>query len=165
MSDIRKALRQAGLVSDKNIRQAKHKDRVHRKEVGSAGLAAEREAKEAAHRAEQARRKQADTALEEKRREQQEIAGQQTRLESLLRTRDISAQEAGPRRFYFELADGRISFVDVSVALVRRLAQGDVAIVDGDGILDRQFALITGKTAHELEALDPSRIIHWNVRR
>ena len=46
MSDMREAMRKAGLVTDKQVRQAKHKDRVHRKEVGPDGLKRERRERE-----------------------------------------------------------------------------------------------------------------------
>ncbi|MBM3318243.1 MAG: hypothetical protein FJY75_10385, partial [Candidatus Eisenbacteria bacterium] len=47
MADLRKALKDAGVVSEKELRQARHADRVRRKELGEEGLEAQREHREA----------------------------------------------------------------------------------------------------------------------
>jgi uncharacterized protein YaiL (DUF2058 family) len=164
MSDLRDAMKKAGVVSEKQVRQAKHGDRVHHKEVGAQGLAAEREQRDAAFAAEQERRGREDAEREKARQAQQEAQGQPGRLPQLVRANDLALQEAGPRRFYFALPSAEVAFVDVSDALARRLAQGDVAIVDGAGILERDFGLVTGKIAREIEGIDRSRILLWNAR-
>lgn len=164
MSDLRDAMKKAGVVSEKQVRQARHGDRVHRKEVGADGLAAEREQREAAFATEQARRRSEDAEMEKARRERQASAAPPLHLAQLVRANDLSVQEAGPRRFYFALPSAEVAFVDVSDALARRLSQGDVAIVDGAGILERDFGLVTGKIAREIEAIERSRILLWNAR-
>jgi len=164
MSDLRDAMKKAGVVSEKQVRQAQHGDRVHRKEAGAEGLAAERGQRDTAYAAEQARHRRADAEREKGLRAQRETEGQRGRLGQLVRANDLSAQEAGPRRFYFALPSAEVAFVDVSEALARRLSQGDVAIVDGAGILERDFGLVSGKVAREIEGLDRSRILLWNAR-
>jgi uncharacterized protein YaiL (DUF2058 family) len=164
MGDLRDAMKKAGVVSDKQVRQAKHGDRVHRKAAGAEGLAAEREQRDAAFAAEQARHRREDAEREQERQAQQEAAGVRGRLEQLVRANDLTAQESGPRRFYFALPSAEVAFVDVSDALARRLAQGDVAILDGRGLLDRDFGLVPGKIAREIEGIDRARILLWNAR-
>ena len=164
MSDLRDAMKKAGVVSEKQVRQAKHGDRVHHTEVGAKGVAAEREQRDAAFAAEQARHRREDAERETALRAQQETEGQHGRLKQLVRANDLSVQEAGPRRFYFALPSAEVAFVDVSDAMARRLAQGDVAIVDGAGLLERDFGLVTGKIAREIEGIDRSRILIWNAR-
>jgi hypothetical protein len=164
MTDMRDALRKAGAVNEKQLRQAKHGDRVHRKEAGVDGLAAEREQREAAFEAEQARQRREDAEREKAARARQEAEIRFGRLGQLVRAHDLSAQEAGPHRFYFVLPSAEVAFVDVSDALARRLTQGDVAIVDGAGVLERDFGLVPGKIAIEIGGIDRSRILLWNAR-
>jgi uncharacterized protein YaiL (DUF2058 family) len=164
MSDMRKALKQAGVVSDKQARQAAHADRVHRKELGEEGLAAERERRDETLREEQAQAKRAAAEREREVHAQKGAESRRLRMAQLVRAHDLGAQEAGPHRFYFALADGEIAFVDVSDSLARRLTQGDAAIIDGVGLLDRDFGVISGKIAAELEAIERTRIVLWNAR-
>ena len=165
MADMRDALRKAGLASKKELRQVKHRDRVRRKDLGKDGLAAEREQGEAEHRAEGEDKKRADRAREKDRAQHQRDEAVRTRLASLLQENDLSSREGGPKRFYFETPDGHISFLEVSPNLVRRLAQGDAAIVSAADVLRADFIPIPGKAAHELHRLAPERILLWNARR
>ena len=164
MGDLRDAMKKAGVVSDQQVRRAKHGDRVHRKEVGPEGLAAEREQRAAALEAEQARRRQADAEREKTHQTEHAALARRESLQQILRANDLSAQESGPRRFYFVLPGAEVAFVDVSDALARRLAQGDAAVVNATGLLEREFGLVPGKIAVEIEGIDPSRILLWNAR-
>jgi hypothetical protein len=162
--DLRKALEKSGLASQKKLRQAKHQDRVRRKQLGEEGLEAERAQREQDHRAEQAARRNADRARERTRQAQQAEAARAAKITHLLQEANLLPREAGPRRFYFETPAGTIPFVEVSEALARRLIQGDAAIADAAGILPAGFAVISGKAAAELAALEKPRLLHWNVR-
>jgi hypothetical protein len=163
MADMRDALRKAGLASEKDVRQVKHRDRVRRKKLGQEGLAEERRQKEADHRARLAEKKNADQARETDRQAAKEGEQKQTRIESLMRGDDLMAREAGPKRFHFVMPGGQIFFLDVSPNLIKRLSQGDAAIVDARGILTSEFVAIAGKTARELRTLAPERILFWNI--
>jgi uncharacterized protein YaiL (DUF2058 family) len=165
MGDMKDALRRAGLASNKDLRQAAHQERVRKKQLGEEGLAAERHRKAEEYQAEQKRGKQEDREREEALRAQRENAERRTKVERLLSDGDLTTREAGPRRFYFETPGGRIFFLDVSPALVRRFSQGDAAIVDTRGILRADFAAVSGKVAHEVALLDSARILLWNTRR
>lgn len=164
MADLRKALKQAGVVSDKEIRQAQHADRVRRKELGEEGLAEERRRKEAEQLAAEAERKRADAERQKRERAAQESAGRTSRITGLLRSQDLSAREVGSARYYFALPGGEIAYVEVNDALSRRLAQGDAAIIDGSGLLDREFGIVPGKVAVEVESVARERILVWHAR-
>lgn len=165
MSDLRKALREAGLVSEKQVRQAKHTQRVKRKELGEEGLAAQRAARAAEREAEAARKREADRQRNEAVLQEKATEGSRTRVHSLLREESLLEREAGPKRFYFALPDGLITFLEVSPGLAKRLTQGDAAIVGAEGVLKSEFTAISGKAAAELERLDRGRILMWNARR
>jgi len=163
--DLRKALKKAGLASEKEIRQARHQDRVRRKELGADGLAAERERLERERRAEQARRREADRERERAMQARHDEETRASRLAGILQDADVLPREGGPRRFFFEIPAQRIVFVDVSEGLARRLALGDAAIIDAQGILPREFAIVSGKAAREVESIDRKRVLLWNARR
>jgi hypothetical protein len=163
--DIRKALKKAGLASERDVRQAKHQDRMRRTELGAEGLAAERRRVELEQREEQARRRQADRERERLLQTRREEQGRLGRIAGLLQDEDLLLREAGPRRFFFEMPSGRIAFTDVSETLARRLIQGDAAVIHAAGILPREFAVVSGKAAREIEQLDRARVLFWNARR
>ncbi len=165
MSDMRDALRKAGLASERKVRQVKHQDRVRRKNLGEKGIEEERRRKDAARADDQARKQREDRGREADRRRAQETDGRTSRLYSLLSNADLMAREGGPRRFYFEVRDGRIAFLDVSPPLAKRLAQGEAAVVDATGVLKGDYIAIDSKAAHELDSLEGDRIIHWNIPR
>lgn len=165
MGDMKDALRKAGLVSDKEARQAAHRDRVRRKELGEEGLAAERRSLEVAEREEAERRRHEDQARDSKLRAQRAEAERDEKVTRLITEGDLLLREGGPKRFYFEAQGGRIYFLDVSDQLSRRLAQGDAAIVDARGVLRNNYTAVSGKTAAELRALDATRILFWNAER
>jgi uncharacterized protein YaiL (DUF2058 family) len=164
MADMKDALRKAGLVSQKQVRQADHAGRVHRQDVGAEGLAAERERRQAELEADLEHKRAADQARERDLQAQREQEAQRTRVEALLRDGNLMAREGGPRRFYFTDPTGQIHFLDVSPGLARRLQMGDAAIVDAAGVLSADFVAISGKAAHELRLVDRRRVIFWNVR-
>ncbi len=165
MSDLQKALREAGLISEKQARQAKHKQRVTRKELGQDGLAEQRKEREAQRQAEQMRKREADRERNQAVIEEKATDGSRHRVHSLLREESLLEREGGPKRFYFVLPDGLITFLEVSPGLAKRLGQGDAAIVSAEGVLSSEFTAISGKAAAELERLDRGRILMWNVRR
>ena len=165
MADMRDALKKAGLVSQKDLRQVMHKDRVKRTDLGKDGLEAERREREAAFQKEQACKRAADRSREQTRESERELTAEQAKLSTLLRDGNLLTRDGGPRRFFFERPGGQISFLDVSPNLMRQLAQGEAAIIDCAGVLKGDFIAVPGKVAHELRSLASERIIAWNVPR
>jgi Uncharacterized protein conserved in bacteria (DUF2058) len=163
MADMRDAMKRAGIVSDKQVRRAKHQKRVHRKEVGQDGLEAERLKKEAEFQKEQELKREADKVRAIEQRQQQELTQQEASCLTLIREENLLLREAGTKRFYFQLPTDYISFVEISPGLARRLAQGDAAIVDAESVLPDGFAVLSGKAAHHLSQMEKERIIFWAV--
>ncbi len=165
MADMRDALKKAGMVSDKQIRQTKHQDRVKRKELGLDGLEAERQKRDDRYREEQSKKKHTDKKTNLLKAASQVDLEKKTALKRIIKEENILAREGGNKRFYFQLPDGTIPFIEISPILGKRLAQGDAAIVDSEQILIDDFAVLSGKAAHQLSALEQERIIFWNVKR
>ncbi|MFH1143194.1 MAG: DUF2058 family protein [Candidatus Eisenbacteria bacterium] len=158
-------MKRAGLASDKEIRQAQHQERVRRKELGQEGLEEERRRLERERQAAQVRRRDADRERERLLQQRREAQSRTARIAGLLQDADTLPREGGPRRFFFEMPAGPIAFIDVSEGLARRLVQGDAAIVAARGLLARDFAVVGGKAAREVEQLDRERLLFWNIRR
>jgi uncharacterized protein len=162
MSDLRDQLRKAGLVSDKQVRQAKHQDRLHRQEVGHEGLQSERADAEEAFRRQQEEQRRLDREREEGRKREQ---AEQQRAEALrTRVRGGWLREAtsGARRFYFVVDGGRITYLDLSDGALRRLTGGSAAIVETRGAVRGEFCLVDGNAAQSLAREHPEIIRFWN---
>ncbi len=162
MSDLRDQLLKAGLVSGKQVRQAKHQDRVHRKEVGREGIEAERAATDREFVAQQEQRRLRDRAREEARRRELAATERLLALQSRIRTGWIREATAGSRRFFFVVADGRITYLDLSDDAARRLQSGRAAVVDAAGIVRGEHCVVDGATALSLSRDHPELIRFWN---
>ena len=165
MSDLRDQLRKAGLVTDKELRQAKHRERLHASEVGREGLTAERQAEEERLRAEAQARKRSDRERQEqqKRKNLEDAAAQ--RLHPVIQSGWIREATAGTRRFFIETRSGRISFLDLSDVAARRVSTGSAAIVETAGAVRGEFCVVSTRAAEEIRALRPELIRFWNRDR
>lgn len=159
MSSLRDQLLKAGLVSQKQARQSKHRQRVERKQKGADGVEAERAARRA--KAEQAREQEraeararsADAnAVEDARNLQNQIsqivAGGRTRLD-----------HRGRRRFYFETRDGRVLYLALSDPENDKLQSGQLGIVESDA---GKVSVVDRGTAERVAGLDARWIRCWN---
>lgn len=162
MSDLRDQLRKAGLISDKQVRQAKHQERVHATEVGHKGIEAERHAEEERLRVEAEARRVADKARAEELKREQAEAAEKERLAVQIRGGWIREATAGSRRFFFETPAGRVTFLDLSDSAARRLTTGRAAIIETRGLVRGEFCVVTGQAAATLEKVDPGIIRFWS---
>lgn len=162
MADIRDQLKKAGLLSEKQARQAKHQERLHAAAIGRPGIEAERRAEEERERAEAAARKEADRkrADEERRREREGAAAQ--RLAQLIRGGWIREATAGARRFFFAGEEGRIHFLDLSDIAARKLATGGAAIVETRGLVRGEYCVVNERAATEISHLHPEVVRFFN---
>jgi uncharacterized protein YaiL (DUF2058 family) len=162
VSDLREQLLKAGLVSGKQVRQAKHEERVHRKEVGREGIEAERAAADQAFLARQEERRLRDHEREEARRRSQAAEERVLALQSRIRAGWIREATAGSKRFFFVVDGGRITYLDLSDDAVRRLQFGRAAVVDGHGVARGECCLVDAATALSISHDHPELIRFWN---
>jgi len=162
MSDLREQLRKAGLVSAKQVRQAKHQERIRRKEVGQEGIEKDKADRESAFRREQEERRRRDQKIEEARKlrqaEEERILGLQNRI----RAGWIREATAGARRFFFLAAEGRITYLDLADQAMRRLQNGSAAIVESRGAVRGEHCLVDASTAASLFRDHPEIVRQWN---
>ncbi len=162
MSDIREQLRKAGLVTSKQVRRAKHEERLHAAEVGREGLEAERAAEDERLRQEIEERRRSDRLREEALRRRAAEEAHAGRLGALIRGGWMREATAGARRFFFVVPSGRISFIDLADLAARRLATGTAAIVQSFGHVRGEHCVVTDKAAAEIEKHTPAAIVFWN---
>jgi hypothetical protein len=158
MADFRDQLKKAGLLSEKQARQAKHQERLHAAQVGHSGIEAERRAAEEKDLAEAAARKEADRKRAEEQRQQEREAAAAQRLGQLIRGGWIREATAGSRRFFFITRSGRIGFLDLSDIAARRLAMGAAAIVETQGLVRGEYCVVSERAATELAHLQPEMV-------
>ena len=162
MSDLRDELRKAGLVSAKQLRQAKHQERVHRKEVGPEGLASERAAVDQAFQRQQEERRQQDREREEALRRRQEELQRNEALRTGIRGGWMREATSGARRLYFVVDGGRVTYLDLSDGAMRRLLGGSAAIAETRGAVRGEFCVVDGHAAQALAREHPEVIRFWN---
>lgn len=162
MSDLREQLLKAGLVSPKQVRQAKHEERVRRKEVGHEGLEAERVERERLAREAEEAQKRRDQDIEKARLLR---LAEEEKTQALVRRiqagwlRDATA---GNRRYYFVVQGERITYLDLADQAVRRLATGSAAIVSSHGAARGEYCLVDVATANSLSRDHADVIVFWN---
>jgi|SRR5579863_4241040 len=164
MSNLKDQLVKAGLVSQKQARQAGHKERVDRKQDG--GTEAERAAQARTEEArrqmeaqrerdrEQARQQQAEQAAREQ--ELQAQARRQSGIDAAFREGRIESW-GGARTYSF--TDGtRIESLGLSDTAARLLADGKAAIVRTQDPT-APYTLLAAGSAQRLRDADPARIV------
>jgi uncharacterized protein YaiL (DUF2058 family) len=162
VSDLREQMLKAGLVSGKQVRQAKHEERVHRKEVGREGIEAERAAADRAFQARQEEKRLRDREREEARRRSQAAEERVLALQTRIRAGWIREATAGGKRFFFVVDGGRITYLDLSDDAARRLQLGRAAVADGRGIVRGEYCVVDAGTALSLSRDHPEVILFWN---
>lgn len=162
MKSLRDQLLKAGLVDTKQARKATHEKRVERKAEGSHKIeqteqekAREWEKKQAAERKRQqeiARSRQSEESLKEA----------ETRLRNMVRQSMISRGWNGQRRFYFVTRDRKITCLEISDSIGRKLEGGELAIVLIPGEQNEQVTFVPKKVALALEEKYPDHILFLN---
>ncbi len=119
MGNLRDQLKQAKLLSKKAAKRLAHEERIHRSQAGSEGLEQEQQDRRTELRemqeTQRAETRESQAELDARRRQREARAA----CEEILRSEARPPQRGGQRRFYFELADGRIpqlSLTDVEHA-------------------------------------------------
>jgi uncharacterized protein YaiL (DUF2058 family) len=129
MGDLRDQLKKAKLLSEKEAKQLAHQDRVRRAEVGREAL----EREEAQRRAELAQQQEAEREAqrEQQRRleEERRAAAERAACRELLEREVIRPRERGGKRWYFQLPDGSLPWLEVDEALAFQLQSGAYWVV------------------------------------
>ena len=161
---LKEQMLKAGLIDEKQARQAEHKHR--QKDTKTSHGEREREAKKAREKiaaqaqAERERDRQRNQAREAEQTAQDSQGQGRQRRDNLRETifRQGALENAdGPKRFHFT-DENRVYFLQVSDLAARKLEQGQAGIarLPGGG---KQYRIITRKAAEELNELVPELLI------
>jgi hypothetical protein len=162
MSDLRDELRKAGLISDKQARQAKHKERMHATEVGHDGLTEEKRREQEQRRSERQAQREADRRREKERAKKKNGAPDQ-KLQQVIRSGWIRDATIGSRRFFFTTRTSKITYLDLSEPAARRLIAGKAAIVETEGATHGRFCVVTDSAATVIRQLSGLLVRFYNV--
>jgi uncharacterized protein YaiL (DUF2058 family) len=154
---LREQLLQAGLVSEKQVRQAEQKkhrqDFDDRKHVGKK----DRDQREAARQAEQQRAAAAkaakDAELNRKREEKAAAKARWAEIRQLVEQHRIAKPQSD--EYYNFTMNGKIGRVEVDAALRQRIVGGEVGIVRCDG----RYELLPNEVAARIKEREPRAVV------
>ena len=158
MQNLRDKLLKAGLVTEKQAKEAERTQRPPKRHREREEQVSEEERQRreafAAHEAEQAEERRKEAARAAEARMQSERA---RRLRQLVETHRI--REAGEISFHYVRRSGKIGRLDVSLQTQKDLEQGEAAVVEDPGSPD--CAVVPGEAAKRIYEVDPQAIRFW----
>lgn len=152
-------MRKAGLVSSKQARQSQHQERVRRKEIGHRGLESEQQERERQARLEQEQQRARDQEAERERRARLESAARSADLVGMVASGLVPGATAGSRQYFFTLASGQITYLELSDGAHKALQNGAAAIVESLGAVRSPFCVVTVQTAQALRQHRPELVL------
>ena len=163
MGNLRDQFKKAKLISEKDARRLAHEERVHRGDVGREGVEQEQRARQ-----EELERTRGDEAQRTRLRQEQLERERRNEAEhaaclELLEREARRPAPGGSAKWYFQLEDGRLPYLEVNEAERRQLGAGAFAIVrlgpDGAHV----YGLLASAHARRLHRALPERIV-WAPR-
>ncbi len=155
---LRDQFKKANILSDKDARRLAHEARIERKEKGREQLEQEQQQNQKSLQelsaAERARVQREQRELEAARVEQQEQAA----IAAIL----AAAQKAGPGtvRYYFEVEDGALPWLEVSPREAQELRAGQVCVVRPGPASVHDYRLLGAELARRVGRLRPEAIVY-----
>ena len=160
MGSMRDAFKKANLISGKDVKRLEHEERVHRSEVGREGVEREKEQRkqeiEQSQQADREATRKAQERIEKERKEDLEIAA----CKALIADEARRPAAGASVRYFFELRDGRLPFVEVGEQDLRQLQAGALSIVRLAEGSAHVYGLILTAHARRIAAVLPERVVH-----
>ncbi len=162
MSDLRDALKKAGLVDDKRARKIAHEEKARKNRLGKKGAAEERRRREEERLARERARREEDRKREAARRAEEERRQRLFQLAQLIRDHALTDGVRGNRRFHFVTRDRKIPFLEVSEEIARRLEHGQAAICEVPDSVPEEFVLVDAATARRVRETAPEYVLFFH---
>lgn len=162
MADLRDALKNSGLISEKKARKIANEERARRKKLGGRGVDDEKQTRAREQTARESERRAADRAREQSRREEEERRASVAQVAQLLREHAVTRGASGPRRFHFVTRDRKIPFLEVAEEVGRGLESGRFAICDVPFATPEDFVLVPAEIARKAQRTDPECVRFLN---
>ncbi len=161
MSDLRDALRKAGLVDDRRARKISHEEKARRKRLGKKEAEEERLRREEDRRARERARREEDRRREAARRAAAERRQALLQLARLVRDHALASGVRGSRRFHFVTRERKVPFLEVSEETARGLEQGRIAICEVPDAAAEEFVLVDAATARRVREAAPEYVLFF----
>ena len=161
MGDLRDQLKKANLLSKKDAKRIAHEERVHRKSVGgAAGVEKERADHAAELRAAQDQRRKTDRSTQAEVQAARDAASERAACEQLLRNETLRRGGKGAVRWYFQLPDGQLPFLELPPTERMQIAEGLLCVVRIGPVGSHDYALLATKHARRVAVVFPDRIVN-----
>lgn len=156
---LRDQFKKANLLSDKEARRLAHEARIERKEKGREQIEQEQQQNQKTLQelaaSERARVQREQRELEAQRQEQQEAAA----VASIL-ANEARCAGHGTVRFYFEIEDGALPWLEVSPREAQELRAGQLCIVRVGPAGVHDYRLLGSELARRVGKLRPEVLVH-----
>jgi uncharacterized protein YaiL (DUF2058 family) len=160
MSNLRDQLKKANLLSGKDAKRLAHEERVHRTEVGRAGLDQEQRARQQEIDRLQSQERSQQRVLQQQTEAERKAAEERAACEQIL-AQDVTRPGHGRLRFHFETDDGWLPWLELSEVDVKRMLSSEFAIVRVGGPRAHDYGLLALASAKRVARLFPERIAWW----
>jgi len=151
MGSLRDELLKAKIITKKQAKKAKLKDRLEKKKLSLDEIEVTKRRKQ-----EEFERSRLETAEINRKQAKKDKTNQSekervSRLRNIILNAEIFKDVHGPRRFYFIASDSKIPCKEISVGISKDLEQGNAAIVETPGETREVFRIITREGAMKLQ--------------
>ena len=161
MGDLRDQLKKANLLSKKDAKRIAHEERVHRSEVGgAAGIDRERAERADELRAKQDERRAVDRSTQAEVQAERDSAAEQAACEQLLQDEVRRPGRKGATRWYFQLPDGRLPFLELPMTERMQIGDGSLCVVRIGPAGSHDYGLLATNHARRVASVFPERVVH-----
>ena len=161
MGDLSKELLKAGLISEQQARQTKHKERVSNKKMGHQEREDEDRRKKTAHDKRLDQQRDADRNRNKVEHRVVEEKMTRTRLKELVKNGGATGT-GGNRRFYFVTSSGKVPYLEVNEDAIHSLQRGRLTIVQVPDQKLERFILMVREKAEQVKAVQPDLVLLMN---
>ncbi|MCA8958224.1 MAG: DUF2058 family protein [Planctomycetes bacterium] len=163
MGDLRDQLKKAKLISNKDAKRLAHEERLERSRLGgNQGVEKAREDRAQELQRLQSDRRTADRENEATRRQRIEENAERAACAELVRRESFRPKRGGATRWFFQLQDGRLPWMEVPAVDRLRLAEGALCVVRVGPADTHDYALIDASHARRIAAVLPETVV-WPV--
>ena len=163
MASLRDQLRKAKLLSDKEARRLAHEERVRRKARGREELEAEENARQRELEALREEERERARRAQEERDRRRDLEAERAACLEILAREAFRPRPGGSMRWYFQLEDGRLPWLEVDAHEKRELQSGAWAVVVAGPPGAHVYALLPTALARRVARVLPEKIA-WAVR-
>ncbi len=159
MGDLRDQLKKAKLLSKKDAKRLAHEERVHRSQVGREGLEREQAERRAAIEQQRSEQRQHTAEVQAELDAARRAAAERAACEDILAREVVQPHARGGRRWYFEVEDGSLPWLEIDEALHFQLQSGHYWVVRTGAPGSHVYGLLEAEQARRVFAAIPDVVV------